>query len=194
VQPARMEERSQPRGAMHLGASCGRLFTNLLTGGAAIFPVGRGPRIRGCRIWGITWHPAVPQQESQGSSHEEQAHQYEDSCQHLRHRPSAQPVVFGPRSGQGRALGRVPEPRSPFRKCCGRARYEVAGGVESVRQCRDTGPHGRHGAGSPTKSPRGSTAGPGARAAHVASAHGRARKVATIGAVGRGMASGSALG
>ena len=52
MQPARIEEGRQTRGAMHSGVSCGRLFRSLLTGCAAIFSVGRGPSTMGAQNMG----------------------------------------------------------------------------------------------------------------------------------------------
>jgi len=150
--PAPIGEGHQTRGATRSGVSYRGWFTSPLNGGPPASQLAAVPAPWGCRTWGVTGHPAVPRHGSQGSSHEEHVHAYEDSSQHLRHRPRARSVGFGSRSGPCRALCRVPRPRSPFRKSCRRTRSAVAGEVDDVRQCRDPGPHGRHGACAPTPS------------------------------------------
>jgi len=160
-----------------------------------VYSVGFGPRTWGRRTWEVPSRRVGPRHENQGASHEECAHEYATSGQYLRPHPSARPVVVWPRFGECRALRRVPGPRSPVRHCCRRTRSRGAGGVDYVRQCRATGPHGWPRAGSPPTSPCVRTTKLAACAVTAAPAAAVVRAnqllspdVAAIGTVGRGVA------
>ena len=157
--------------------------------------VGFGPRTRERRTWEVPSRRVGPRHENQGASHEERAHEYATSGRYLWPLSSAWPVVVGRSSGQCRALRRVPGPCHPVRQCCCRTRSGGAGGVDHVRQCRATGPHGWPRAGSPPTSPCVRTTKPAACAVTAAPAAAVVRAnqllspdVAAIRTVGRGVA------